>query len=274
MRATVLALLAFAIPALAAETGTIFGTVVLPEGGPAVRANIMIDRTSLAAQTDEQGRFRLEGVPAGAQSLRILASGHEGVKKVILVQVGDNPLGEIKAGAQKTRETVFVERPEPPSDTLDAKSFRVEFVPRSDEHKVFDPVQFSIRIYNRTGRPVLLLRARPEQGPKVEFKVAAPFDAFRVTPTNSGDAVERWETDFVEVKPGDWFDPYGGAEPMQITTGVPQRPGTYTALFTYSTTGPHLGLFAPASEADSLVARLRRVPAVDIKAKTDFKVDY
>ena len=260
--------------AVAAETGTVFGTVVLPEGGPAVHANIMIDRTSLAAQTDEQGRFRIADVPVGTQTLRIFATGHEGVKRVLLVQAGDNPLSEIKAGPQKAMQAVLVERPAPPADTLDAKAFKVEIVPRSEEHKVFDPVQFSIRVYNRTGHPVLLMRARPDQGPKVEFKVVAPFDAFRVTPEKPGDAAESWETDFVEVKPGDWFDPYGGAEPVQITTGVPTRPGTYTAMFSYSTSDPHLGLFAPASQADSVAARLKQVPAVEIKAKTDFKVDY
>ena len=258
-----LLVLLFAMPALAADTGTIFGTIVYPEGGPAKSANIMVDRTNLAAQADEQGRFRLEGVPVGGQTLRIFASGHEAAKRVILVQAGDNALSEIKTGPRKELEASFVQRGAP-TDTLVADALRVEILLRDSQPKVFDPIQFSIRIYNRTKRPVLLMRAstNPEEGPLLEFSVAAPFDAFRMTQDT------RKESEpFVLVKPGDWFDPYGGA-PL---VGVPSRPGTYTAKFRYA--ARQVGLFTHGANPDSLRARLGQVPLVDVSGNLSFKVD-
>lgn len=268
MRATILALLAFVIPAFAAEpeTGTIFGTIVYPEGGPAKAANIMVDRTSLATQADEQGRFRLAGVPTGGQTLRIFASGHEAAKKIVLVAAGDNALGEIRTGPAKALESVLVQGGTP-QDTLQAGDLRVEILVRDTQQKVFDPTQFSIRIYNLTKRPLLLLRARanPEEGPHVEFAVSAPFDAWRMMPEKP----KAEEDDaFVVVKPGDWFDPYAGA-PL---TGVPSRPGTYTAMFKYSTR--QVGLSSAGANQDSLRARLEQVPVVEVSGKHSFKVDY
>ena len=261
-----LLLLLFALPALADETGTVFGTVVFPEGGPAKQANIMIDRTNLATQTDEQGRFRLAGIPVGAQTLRIFAAGHESAKKVILVQVGENPLSEIKTGPRKGLEPVFVQRATA-QDTLGTDALRVEIVMRDSEPKIFDPIQFSVRIYNRTKQPVLLmrLRANPDEGPNAEFAVAAPFEAFRMTQdkrkADEGDG-------FALVKPGDWFDPYGGA-PL---VGVPSRAGTFTATFKYSTR--QLGLFSSGANPDSLRAQLAHVPLAEVTGKHTFKVDY
>lgn len=259
-----LLLLLFAVPALAADTGTIFGTVVYPEGGPAKSANIMVDRTSLATQADEQGRFRLAGVPVGAQTLRIFASGHEAAKRVILVEAGDNALSDIRTGARKELAAAFVQRGAP-SDTLVADALRVEILLRDSQPKVFDPIQFSIRIYNRTRLPVLLMRAsaNPDEGPLLEFSVAAPFDAFRMTQ----DARKESEP-FALVKPGDWFDPYGGA-PL---VGVPSRPGAFTAKFRYA--ARQVGLFTHGANPDSLKARLEQVPLVDVTGKVSFKVDY
>jgi len=255
-------------PALAAdpETGTVFGTVVLPEGGPAKQANIMIDRTNLATQTDEQGRFSLAGVPLGAQTLRIFAVSHEAGKRVILVQTGDNALSEIKTGPRKGLAPAFVQRAAA-QDTLGMDALRIEIVLRDSEPKVFDPIQFSVRIHNRTKQPLLLmrLRANPDEGPNAEFSVSAPFEAFRMTQdkrkADEGDG-------FVEVKPGDWFDPYGGA-PL---TGVPSRPGTFTATFKYSTR--QLGLFSGGANPDSLRAHLAQVPLVDVTGNRTFKVSY
>ena len=264
-------LLLFALPAFAADTGTIFGTVVHPEGGPAKQANILVERTNFATQADDQGRFRLEGVPVGAQTIRIFAIGHEVAKRVILVQPGDNPLSEIRTGPKKTAKPVLIQREKAPPE-LAPDALRVEIVPRDAEHKVYETVRFTIRIHNRSDHPVLLLRAPPDpdEGPQAEFAVAAPFESFRMTPDHrKTDEAASWTSHFVEVKPGDWFDPYGET---RILSGVPTRPGTYTATFRYSTKG--VGLYTRSLDHEALRLRLEQVPAVDITGKLSFKVDH
>jgi iron complex outermembrane receptor protein len=49
----------------AQATGTIEGQVTMPAGGPAHRATVLVAQLGRVAETDEDGRYRFENVPAG-----------------------------------------------------------------------------------------------------------------------------------------------------------------------------------------------------------------
>jgi TonB-dependent receptor len=56
-------------PAFAQTTGALVGSVLDDRGNPLVGAEVMVANSGLVTKTDEQGRFRLTGIPAGAQSV-------------------------------------------------------------------------------------------------------------------------------------------------------------------------------------------------------------
>lgn len=66
-----LASLLLTVPARAQE-GAVAGVVRDEAGGPLPGVNVWIDETTLGAATDAEGRFRIDGVPAGPR--RVLAS--------------------------------------------------------------------------------------------------------------------------------------------------------------------------------------------------------
>src|SRR5688500_7257728 len=88
MRAALAVLLALGLVARGAaqETRTVSGVVVdAGTGAPVVDVVTMVQGTALQAITDEQGRFRLDGVPIGSPRLvfRHLAYGEHG--RVVVV---------------------------------------------------------------------------------------------------------------------------------------------------------------------------------------------
>jgi TonB-linked SusC/RagA family outer membrane protein len=67
----------FANP-LAAQTGTVSGRVTdAASGAPVVNAQVMVVGTSVGGAVDNDGRFRITGVPAGARQLRARSIGYQ-----------------------------------------------------------------------------------------------------------------------------------------------------------------------------------------------------
>lgn len=62
---------------LAAQTGTISGSVTDPAGNPLTGATIRIEALFLSAISDAQGVYRLTGVPAGTHTLRVRLIGYQ-----------------------------------------------------------------------------------------------------------------------------------------------------------------------------------------------------
>lgn len=61
----------FSAVAISAQTRTVTGVVTSSDGEPIVGASVLVEGTSLGAQTDLEGRFSIKNVPSDAKSLRV-----------------------------------------------------------------------------------------------------------------------------------------------------------------------------------------------------------
>ncbi len=85
----VLLTLAAALPA-AAQPVTLTGTVVDGDGQPLASANVFIAGSQRGTATDAQGRYRLDGVPLGAQRLVASSVGYEtDARDLVLRKAGE-----------------------------------------------------------------------------------------------------------------------------------------------------------------------------------------
>lgn len=75
MRCTLLLLFALIAPGVAAQTGAIAGSVRDAEGMPIPGAHVVLERGTRGTATDADGRFRIEGLPAGSFELSVSAVG-------------------------------------------------------------------------------------------------------------------------------------------------------------------------------------------------------
>ncbi len=82
-------LIAAVTPLVAQQTGRITGQAVEAESQrPLVGASVMVEGTSLRAQTGENGRYVLFRVPAGAQTVTLSYIGREPVSEEVTVEPG------------------------------------------------------------------------------------------------------------------------------------------------------------------------------------------
>ena len=66
------------MPSLAlAQSGTIRGRVTDPAGAPLARASVSAEGSGLSASTDDQGRYEIRGLDAGAYTLRVRMLGYQ-----------------------------------------------------------------------------------------------------------------------------------------------------------------------------------------------------
>jgi len=66
------------VPSLAlAQSGTIRGRVTDPAGAPLPRASVSAEGSGLTATTDDQGRYEIRGLDAGAYTLRVRMLGYQ-----------------------------------------------------------------------------------------------------------------------------------------------------------------------------------------------------
>jgi len=73
---------------VAAQTGTISGTVTDTTGTGIAGADIRVEGTFLHAASDEQGHYELAGVPAGSHTLRVLLMGYRAATRSVSVSAG------------------------------------------------------------------------------------------------------------------------------------------------------------------------------------------
>ncbi len=94
LRLTALTLLVFGVgipPACGAENGEIFGTVLDQTTGELLeRVLVVVQDTELQAVTDNQGRYRIPGISAGQQIIKVSSIGYRLLKKEIRIEPGDS----------------------------------------------------------------------------------------------------------------------------------------------------------------------------------------
>ncbi len=91
------------LPGLAwAQQGTVTGTVTEAEtGDPLPGATVQIPEEEAGAATDTEGRYRITGVPAGEQTVRVTFVGYQASERTVNVPAG----GTVRANFQlQTRE--------------------------------------------------------------------------------------------------------------------------------------------------------------------------
>ncbi len=100
-RRTILLAAALALwPALlAAQTGTIRGTVAGPDGAAVSAAQVSVAGTRLATSTNALGAFTLRGVPAGAHQLRVSQVGFRTSTTGVTVRSGEESLVAVQLEA-------------------------------------------------------------------------------------------------------------------------------------------------------------------------------
>ena len=256
-------------------TGTIHGRVVLSHGEPAARAELRVSGTGRGTITDDQGRYRLALVPVGRQIAYVFHPEERTVHAYVEVGPGDNAISTIRLGMEPAWSYKFFARTRP-IEALVPGELVAEIVPARAHWHVDEPLDFSVRIVNRSSRKIIVDLYRVSDRSKIDLKISAPFDAYELPRAGQVQLqdgyISRAEA-FVELAPGDGFDPYGGRLGAWLRTGFPRRAGTYTATFRFSMRARRSGVHNVMTSPE-LLDLLDRVPDVDLVAKRDFKVDF
>lgn len=86
------------VPALVAQpaTGAVTGRVIDAAGAPVVSAVVHVGGTSLGANTDGTGRYRVAGVPAGRRTVVVRRIGFAADSVALDVAAGENAVGEVR----------------------------------------------------------------------------------------------------------------------------------------------------------------------------------
>ncbi|PST82064.1 TonB-dependent siderophore receptor [Pedobacter yulinensis] len=82
-------------------TGILQGRILTAGGSPAANSTVQIQHTGYRTKTDEQGKFRLEPVPAGRYVLLVSHLGYTALKKNVSVSPGKTPFMELQLSESK-----------------------------------------------------------------------------------------------------------------------------------------------------------------------------
>lgn len=95
-------------PAWAQSTGTVTGQVVDQRGEPLPGANVLVQDTKIGGATDENGRYRLEGVPTGEHAVEASFIGHTASDTVVTIQAGKTTTAnfELRSSTMQSQEIV------------------------------------------------------------------------------------------------------------------------------------------------------------------------
>ncbi|MCG8467377.1 MAG: TonB-dependent receptor [Gemmatimonadetes bacterium] len=91
-------LFAWGPTALTAQNGGISGRVVSDDGRPLAGAQVTVVGTQLGALTSRQGRYRIDNVPAGEQTVRVQSIGYSPTEATVTVLAGQQVVQDFAVG--------------------------------------------------------------------------------------------------------------------------------------------------------------------------------
>jgi hypothetical protein len=271
--------------------GVIFGTVVAAKDGlPIQYASVIVLGRRLGMPTNRAGQFRIDRVPLGTQTLRVMIVGHKRVDRKITVLPGENSLGTIALEFEAVRMS---------DDSFSRESIRRDGAVGSaartvsgdlhcvvrlidPEPTVGDGVEIDAKIYNLSRFEAVLPFGRKgsdaAQFPRVLVQIHGPPGGFVVErEKDAGDAKGLRMKDLATVKPGNSFDPLmTGWKPANLRYGKFKKPGKYRLVFQYSTFESDgnrwLGDTRFTEPVTVLAKRLMYVPLVQLADSVSFVV--
>jgi len=274
--------------------GIVSGIVVSKEDGLALKnASVIVRGKALGASTKGTGQFRIDRVPIGRQTLRVMMVGRKRVDLEVTVLPGENPLGTIPLEFQAIRiaddgPPVQPYRGGTVGSLVRGIEDQIACIVRIPEPEptVGDRLQIDVRLYNLSRVETVLPLGRAgcdefgsagAQYPKIWIKVDGPPEGF-VVEANGGlsETTELQIRDLPAVKPGDGIDPLRrGWRPRDLASGRFKKPGKYRVTFHYSTYESKASQWfeeANSESANALTQRLSRVPLVRVEDSVSFVV--
>ena len=145
--AGVVSLLLAAPSAACAQAGRVSGTITESGAGPLVRAHVLIPAIGLSAQSGDDGRFTITGVPAGTHQLRIFRLGYEPVSRpgVIVTASGDAQVTAVLVRATVHLQGVVVSAARHAEKITDAAASITAINPHAFDAQIGNSYQLALR---------------------------------------------------------------------------------------------------------------------------------
>ena len=266
--------------------GVISGTVVAAKDGlPIQHASVIVLERSLGGPTNRAGQFRIDRVPLGTQTLRVMIVGHKRVDRKITVLPGENTLGTIALEFEAVRmhddDGLVRRRPESIGVLAAVPNLQCTIRLVDPEPTVGDALEVEARIYNLGKAEVLLPVGREGcdngQFPQILVHVDGRTDGFVLERDHEPrDPKPLRERDFITVKPRNTFDPFfHGWKPTSLRLGRIKKPGKYRVVFRYSTYARNFDTWFGSTRfarGAGIVERLQHVPLVQLADSVSFVV--
>jgi hypothetical protein len=280
------------------NVGTVLGIVSdSDDGHPIQYANVILLGTPLGAMTLDDGSFRISDVPPGTYRLRVMMMRYQSNEsEPITVRADTTTCWDFRiekfrpelTGAEL--ELVGSEVQVEPSDVL------CQIRPGKKVFKVGDRLEFQVRLQNLSDKTFYLVGCL--EGSQSRSRYPYTYWVISGPDRCSESAVATWlsalddtldPSDFVELRPGDSFDPFGCSEGLRQGSarefGMPfisteysfTQPGHHSVYFSYATLarGNHewLGCSFLLTFPEEVATLLKQVPRLELSCSMEFEVE-
>lgn len=275
--------LADGLSADSGETGTIAGIVLDFESGEGIRyANVIVVGSNRGAMTDTDGRFLIKSVPPGIQMIKGLMMGYRSLE-----------ISDVVVEAGRTTDVILKLDKRWPDRNIPARSIvgiDVEvsseelacFIePTKEWFKIGEAPTFRVRIISLSDEDFYLVGAidGSEDGaryPHASISIRPGDGLHRKSFARCGTLNGIGLSDFVRMRRDHSFEVFSHQfwPPTDERYASFVEPGTYTAIFRYSTNEVDYKNWAGSWSIPEAIEMLRRVPTVELACSTTFDVSY
>jgi hypothetical protein len=232
------------------STATIAGRVVdARSGAPLSFANVVVLGSTQGTLTDSAGGFALGSVPIGSQRIKAMSVGFFPHEAAVTLTAGDSTYVEFALPSYRdigdrmsdaAAAEVVIGR-----NVVDgAPAIACSLSPVPGSLRVGRSPEFHVRLFNaghgRMRLPRILDGSDSERSPRIQMDLAGPEGGLTHRGLlRCGNERSLTASDFVELGPGESFDPFVGGFRLAILDATCfAKPGDYRATFRYSTLDP------------------------------------